>query len=150
MNDYEYLLSPLDNIEGIGKKTQLLFKKKNINNIFDLLWHLPISKIENLEAKNIESLQLGKLNTIKVIPIKYNFPRIKNIPNRVSCLNGSNKLDCIFFNSYEGYIKKILPLNKEVTINGKAGYFRNKFHLLVSYVYKNGKKKTLNNYNLGS
>ena len=129
MKDYEYLLSPLDNIEGIGKKTQLLFKKKNINNIFDLLWHLPISKIENLEAKNIENLQLGKLNTIKVVPIKYNFPRIRNLPNKVNCLVGLNKLDCIFFNSYEGYIKKILPLNKEIIIKGKASFYKKKYQL---------------------
>ena len=28
MNDYEYLLSNIQNIKGIGKKTNLLFKKK--------------------------------------------------------------------------------------------------------------------------
>ena len=26
------------------------------------------------------------------------------------------KLDCVFFNSYEGYIKKILPLNNKIVI----------------------------------
>ena len=39
------------------------------------------------------------------------------------------KLDCIFFNSYEGYIKKILPLGKEITISGKIGDFKNKYQL---------------------
>ena len=39
------------------------------------------------------------------------------------------KLDCVFFNSYEGYIKKILPIGKEVTISGKIKYFRNKYQL---------------------
>ena len=38
-------------------------------------------------------------------------------------------MDCIFFNSYEGYIKKILPLGKEVTISGKVGIFKNKYQL---------------------
>ena len=47
MNDHEYLLSNIQNIKGIGKKTSQLFKRKNINTIFDLLWHLPTSKIEN-------------------------------------------------------------------------------------------------------
>ena len=45
MNDHEYLLSNIQNIKGIGKKTSQLFKRKNINTIFDLLWHLPTSKI---------------------------------------------------------------------------------------------------------
>ena len=34
-----------------------------------------------------------------------------------------------FFNSYEGYIRKILPIGKEVTISGKIKYFRNKYQL---------------------
>ena len=32
----------------------------------------------------------------------------------------TGEMDCVFFNSYEGYIKKIIPLNKKVTISGKV------------------------------
>ena len=35
MIDHEYLLSNIQNIKGIGKKTTQLFKRKNINTIFD-------------------------------------------------------------------------------------------------------------------
>ena len=130
MEDYEYLLSSLDNIKGIGKKTFNLFIKKNINTIFDLLWHLPISKIETSKESAIGNLQVGKLQTVKIIPIKYSFPRIRNLPNRVICENNSGKLDCIFFNSYEGYIRKILPLYKEIIITGKVGFYKNKYQLV--------------------
>jgi len=130
MEDYEYLLSSLDNIKGIGKKTLNLFIKKNINTIFDLLWHLPISKIETTKETGIDDLQVGKLQTVKIIPIKYNFPRIRNLPNKVICENNSGKLDCIFFNSYEGYIRKILPLYKEIIITGKVGFYKNKYQLV--------------------
>ena len=34
-----------------------------------------------------------------------------------------------FFNSFEGYIKKILPIGKKITISGKIKYFRNKYQL---------------------
>ena len=130
MEDYEYLLSSLDNIKGIGKKTFNLFIRKNINTIFDLLWHLPISKIETSKETTIDNLQVGKLQTVKIIPIKYSFPRIRNLPNRVICENNSGKLDCIFFNSYEGYIRKILPLYKEIIITGKVGFYKNKYQLV--------------------
>ena len=130
MEDYEYLLSSLDNIKGIGKKTLNLFIKKNINTIFDLLWHLPISKIETTKETGIDDLQVGKLQTVKIIPIKYNFPRIRNLPNKVICENNSGKLDCIFFNSYEGYIRKILPLYKEIIITGKVSFYKNKYQLV--------------------
>ena len=129
MNDHEYLLSNIQNIKGIGKKTSQLFKRKNINTIFDLLWHLPTSKIENSKIKNIGDIQIGKLQTIKLTPLKYNFPRIRRLPNRVVCQSNDIKIDCVFFNSYEGYIKKILPLNTEIIISGKINFFRNKYQI---------------------
>ena len=119
MQDYEYLLSRLDTINGIGKKTLELFKKKNINNIFELLWHLPTSKIETSKVTNLNELQIGKIQTINVTPIKYNFPRIKRLPNKVICLNGLDKIDCIFFNSYEGYVKKNFATKCKIKYHGK-------------------------------
>ena len=71
MSNFEYLLSPIDNIKGVGKKTLNSFNKKKIFTIFDLLWHLPISKIETAEDTEIQDLQLGKNYNIKVTPIKY-------------------------------------------------------------------------------
>ncbi len=129
MNDHDYLLSNIQNIRGIGKKTSQLFKRKNINTIFDLLWHLPTSKIENSKVTNIGDIQIGKLQTIKLTPLKYNFPRIRRLPNRVVCQSNDIKIDCVFFNSYEGYIKKILPLNTEIIISGKINFFRNKYQI---------------------
>ena len=129
MNDHDYLLSNIENIKGIGKKTSLLFKRKNINTIFDLLWHLPTSKIENSKVTNVGDIQIGKLQTIKLTPLKYNFPRIRRLPNRVVCQSNDIKIDCVFFNSYEGYIKKILPLNTEIIISGKINFFRNKYQI---------------------
>ena len=129
MNDHEYLLSNIQNIKGIGKKTSQLFKRKNINTIFDLLWHLPTSKIENSKVTNVGDIQIGKLQTIKLTPLKYNFPRIRRLPNRVVCQTKDIKIDCVFFNSYEGYIKKILPLNTEIIISGKINFFRNKYQI---------------------
>ena len=51
------------------------------------------------------------------------------MPNRVLCHDETGEIDCIFFNSYEGYVRKILPLGKEITVSGKIGYFRNKYQL---------------------
>ena len=33
--NYEYLLSDLSSLKGVGTKTKNLLKKKNINNLFD-------------------------------------------------------------------------------------------------------------------
>ena len=83
--NYEYLLKDLTNLKGVGIKTMEILKKKKINNIFDLLWRLPKSYTDRSETSKINELQVGKVQTIKVIQIKYSFPRIRNLPNRVNC-----------------------------------------------------------------
>jgi len=128
-NNYDYLLSDLTKLNGVGKKTMEILKKKKIINIFDLLWRLPKSYTDRSLTSKIENLQIGKIQTIKIIPIKYQFPRIRNLPNKVNCEDETGKIDCIFFNSYEGYVRKILPLNEEVTISGKISIFKNRYQI---------------------
>ncbi len=128
-NTYKYLLSDLKNLKGVGLKTSNLLKRKKINNIFDLLWKLPKSYTDRSISTKIKDLKIGETQTITVVPFKYNFPRIRNLPNRVFCKDETGELDCIFFNSYEGYVKKILPLNKEITISGKVTHFKKKYQI---------------------
>ncbi len=127
--NYEYLLSDLSALKGVGAKTKSLLKKKNINNLFDLLWKLPKSYTDRSLSSKIKDLRIGDIQTINIIPKKYNFPRIRNLPNKVICIDDTGEIDCIFFNSYEGYVKKILPLGKEITISGKISYFRKKYQI---------------------
>jgi len=110
-------------------KLPIYLKKKKINNIFDLIWKLPKSYTDRSFSSKIVDLKIGENQTITVVPLKYSFPRIRNLPNRVLCKDETGEIDCVFFNSYEGYVKKILPLGKEITISGKVGRFRNKYQL---------------------
>ncbi len=127
--NYKYLLSDLSSIKGVGVKTTNLLKKKKINTIFDLLWKLPKSYIDRSLSRKIKDLKVDETQTITIVPQKYLFPRIRNLPNRVICNDETGEIECVFFNSYEGYIKKILPIGKEVTISGKIKFFRNKYQL---------------------
>ena len=128
-NNYDYLLSDLTKLIGVGKKTMAILKKKKINNIFDLLWRLPKSYTDRSLSSKINELHIGQVHTIKVIPIKYQFPRVRNLPKRVNCKDDTGEIDCIFFNSFDGYVKKILPLNEEVTVSGKINQFRGRYQI---------------------
>ncbi len=150
-SNYKFLLSDLSILNGVGLKTVNLLKKKNINNIFDLLWKLPKSYTDRSLSSEIKDLKIGENQTVTIIPKKYSFPRIRNLPNRVSCIDKTGELDCIFFNSYEGYIKKILPLNKEITVSGKIGRFKNKYQITnPKYISENSSliKQKHNTYSL--
>ena len=149
--NYEFLLSDISKLKNIGKKTALILKKKNINSIFDMLWRLPQSFTDRSNISKIKDLNIGKISTVEIIPLKYNFPRIRNLPNKVICQDDTGQIDCIFFNSYEGYIKKILPINEKVTISGKINYFKNKYQITnPTYLSKDNSivKKVHNKYSL--
>ena len=150
-SNYKHLLSDLTSLKGIGIKTANLLKKKNINNIFDLLWKLPKSYTDRSLSSKIQDLRIGIEQTVTIIPQKYSFPRIRNLPNKVTCVDETGEIDCIFFNSYEGYVKKILPIGKEITVSGKIGYFRNKYQLTnPKYISEDSSliKKEHNTYSL--
>jgi ATP-dependent DNA helicase RecG len=129
INNYDYLLSDLTKLSGVGKKTMEILKKKKVNNIFDLLWRLPKSYTDRSLTSNICDLKIGDIQTIKIFPTKYLFPRIRNLPNRVNCEDETGKIDCIFFNSYEGYVRKILPLNEQVSISGKISSYKGRYQI---------------------
>ncbi|MDC6482798.1 ATP-dependent DNA helicase RecG [Candidatus Pelagibacter sp.] len=150
-SNYEYLLSDLTSLKGVGIKTTNLLKKKKINNIFDLLWKLPKSSTDRSLSSKIKDLRIGENQSITVVPQKYSFPRIRNLPNKVSCSDETGEIDCIFFNSYEGYVKKILPLGQEITVSGKISFFRNKYQLTnPKYISENASliKQKHNTYSL--
>ena len=128
-NNYHYLLSDLTKLNGVGKKTMEILKKKKVNTIFDLLWRLPKSYTDRTLVSKICDLLVDKIQTIRIIPLKYQFPRVRNLPSRVNCEDESGKIDCIFFHSYEGYVRKILPLNQEVTISGKITSYKGRYQI---------------------
>ena len=83
--NYKYLLSDLSSLKGVGIKSSKLLKKKKINNIFDLLWKLPKSYTDRSLSSKIKDLKINEVQTITIIPQKYSFPRVRNLPNRVLC-----------------------------------------------------------------
>ena len=150
-NNYEFLLSDISKLKNVGKKTSIILKKKKVNTIFDLLWRLPQNYTDRSNIFKIKDLHIGKISTLEIVPLKYNFPRIRNLPNKVICEDETGKLDCIFFNSYEGYIRKILPLNEKITISGKVSFFKNRYQITnPTYVSKDKNiiKKIHNKYSL--
>jgi ATP-dependent DNA helicase RecG len=136
-NKKNFLFDDVSSIVGVGKKLSLYLKKKKIEKVNDLLWNLPYSYTDRSEIATLNKLEVGKIFTIKIKVLKYNFPRIRNLPSRVLCKDEFGQIDLIFFNSREGYIRKILPLNEWVAVSGKVNFFRNKYQITnPTYVEK--------------
>ena len=133
--DYRFLLQNISYLKGVGIKTKKLLKKKKIEKVSDLLWNFPHDFTDRTNLKNLDVLEIGKIATIKVKVVKYSFPRIRNLPNKIFCIDETGKIDIVYFNSREGYIRKIFPLNAWVIISGKVNYFKKKYQITnPSYV----------------
>ena len=125
----DYLDKNVSFLKGVRNTTKKLLKKKKIEKISDLLWNFPQGFTDRTNVRSLNNLEIGKITTIKVKVVKYNFPRIRNLPNNVICQDETGKIDIVFFNSREGYIRKVLPLESFVVISGKINFFRNKYQI---------------------
>ena len=115
------------------------------------MWKLPKSYNDRSLTSKIKNLRIGENHTVTIIPEKYSFPRVRNLPNRVLCSDETGKMDCVFFNSYEGYIRKILPIGKKITVSGKIGIYKSRYQLTnPKYISEDSSlvKDKHNNYSL--
>ena len=129
LKNKNFLFQKINTVKGIGPKLTKYLKIKNIEKISDLIWSLPYSFTDRSNIVTLDKLEIGKIATIKVKPTKYNFPRLRNLPNKILCEDEVGKIDIVFFNSREGYIKKVLPLNNWVIISGKINFYKRKYQI---------------------
>ena len=124
-----FLFQNVSKLKGVGIKLSKYLRKKKIERINDLLWNLPYSYTDRSNLDELDKLQVGKLSTIKVKTVKYSFPRIRNLPNKIICKNENGQIDIVHFNSREGYLRKLYPLNEWLIISGKINFFKNKYQI---------------------
>ena len=128
-NKKSFLFEEISSLKGVGSKIKKYLDRKKVQKIKDLLWDLPYSVIDRSKITSLDELEIGKITSIRVKVLKYAFPRIRNLPNKVVCCEGKNKINIIFFNSREGYIKKVLPINADVIISGKINYYKKNYQI---------------------
>ena len=144
-NIQNLLIQNVSNLKGVGVKIKKLLKKKKIEKISDLLWNLPQSYTDRSNIQTLDNLEIGKITTIRAKVIKYNFPRIRNLPYKVICQDERGEIDIAFFNAREGYIRKILPLNAMVIISGKINFYKKKYQIInPAYVLPVEKENYIN------
>ena len=144
INKNNFLFQEISSLKGVGKKLKHYLKNKKIEKIKDLLFDLPYEVVDRSRITEVKNLEIGKIATIKIVVNKYNFPRIRNLPNKVICSDKDKKINIVFFNSHEGYIRKVLPINNEVIISGKVNYYKNQYQITnPSYIQPNDSKNKI-------
>ena len=125
----EIIFKNVDELKGIGKKFSKYLKNKKIEKVKDLLLNLPYSEIDRSKIYKLNQLEIGQIQTIKVLVKKLNFPRTRNLPNKIICEDETGKIDIVYFNSREGYLRKLFPLQKWIIISGKINFFNKNYQI---------------------
>ena len=149
----DFFFQNVSKLKGVGTQLSKYLKKKKIEKIKDILFNLPYSETDRSKISKLNKLEIGKIQTIKVIVKKINFPRIRNLPNKITCEDETGKIEIVYFNSREGYLRKIFPLNQWIIISGKINFFKNRYQITnpdyvttlekQDYVLKNIQKYSL-------
>ena len=125
----DFIFQDIKKLKGVGTQLSKYLRQKKIEKIKDIIFDLPYSETDRSKLSKLNELEIGKIQTIKVKVKKINFPRIRNLPNKVICEDETGKIDIVYFNSREGYLKKIFPINEWVVISGKINFFRNNYQI---------------------
>jgi len=125
----DFIFSSVNNLKGVGLQLSKYLKKRGIEKIKDVILNLPYSDTDRSKLHKLNELEVGKIQSIKVLVKKLNFPRIRNLPNKIICEDETGKIDIVYFNSREGYLRKLYPLNEWLIISGKINYFNKRYQI---------------------
>ena len=125
----EFIFSGISNLKGVGPQLSKYLKNKKIEKIKDIILNLPYSETDRSKITKLNELEIGKIQSIKVKVKKLNFPRIRNLPNKIVCEDETGNIDIVYFNSREGYLRKIFPTDEWVIISGRVNFFNKKYQI---------------------
>ncbi len=123
------IFDSISTLKGVGSQLSKYLKKRKIEKIKDIILNLPYSETDRSKIVRLSELEVGAICSIKVKVKKLNFPRIRNLPNKIICEDETGKIDIVYFNSREGYLRKLFPLNEWVIISGKINFFNKKYQI---------------------
>ena len=125
----DFIFSRVDKLKGVGPQLSKYLKKRRIEKIKDIILNLPYSETDRSKIYKLNELEVGKNPVYKSKSKKLNFPRIRNLPNKIICEDETGKIDIVYFNSREGYLRKLFPVNNWIIISGKVNYFNKKYQI---------------------
>ena len=108
----DFIFQDIKKLKGVGPQLSKYLKQKKIEKVKDIIFDLPYSETDRSKLSKLNQLQIGKIQTIKVQVKKINFPRVRNLPNKITCEDETGKIEIVYFNSREGYLRKIFHLNE--------------------------------------
>ena len=81
----DFIFNEVSKLKGVGPKLSKYLKQKKIEQIKDIILNLPYSETDRSKLYKLNELKVGKIQTVKALVKKLNFPRINNLPSKIIC-----------------------------------------------------------------
>ena len=79
----DFLFQDVNKLKGVGSQLSKYLKNKKIEKVKDIILNLPYSETDRSRISKCNELEIGKIQSIKVLVKKIYFPRIRNLPNKI-------------------------------------------------------------------
>ncbi|PKN02918.1 ATP-dependent DNA helicase RecG [Candidatus Dojkabacteria bacterium HGW-Dojkabacteria-1] len=111
--------TPLTEIKGVGKAQSLKFSKLGIENIRDLLFHIPFRYRDTSEILSINDFKIIQEGTFlgQIVEAKNIYTRSRKVLTKVKISDANASLDISFFN--QSYITKTFKIGDWYIFDGK-------------------------------
>ena len=85
----DFFFEDVSNLKGVGQQLSKYLRKKKIEKIKDILLNLPYSETDRSKIFKLNELEIGKIQTLKVIVKKLNFVSSPKLISEPSLVNSS-------------------------------------------------------------
>jgi ATP-dependent DNA helicase RecG len=95
----------------------------------DALMHLPCDIIQRKFVKSINQAKTGEVVSVIAEVMSHNPPPVRRKPYSVTCFDGQEFFDLVFFHARPAYLQSTLPPQTKRLISGKLERYQNKWKI---------------------
>lgn len=112
------LFAEIEALKGVGKGLAKPLGRLKLEQIVDVLFHLPTGCIDRKRVETLDMVDAGRMVTVIVTPIDYKAGGPRS-PLRIQTADGEgNVVSLVYFNN-PGWARKLLPLGEPRAISGR-------------------------------
>lgn len=112
------LFAEIEALKGVGKGLAKPLGRLKLEQIVDVLFHLPTGCIDRKRVETLDMADAGRMVTVIVRPIDYKAGGPRS-PLRIQAVDGEgNVISLVYFNN-PGWARKLLPLDEPRAISGR-------------------------------
>jgi ATP-dependent DNA helicase RecG len=112
------LFAEIEALKGVGKGLAKPLGRLKLEQIVDVLFHLPTGCIDRKRVETLDMADAGRMVTVIVTPIDYKAGGPRS-PLRIQAADGEgNVVSLVYFNN-PGWARKLLPLGEARAISGR-------------------------------